>query len=58
MTYICQKKTTNLKFYIWTFSKLLDDMKAFFEPIDLKFGICIVNTYITHILYGFLKMLI
>ena len=44
-------------FFIWTFSKFLDDMKAIFEPIDLQFGIYIVNTYITHILYG-LKILI
>ena len=46
------------KFFILTFSKLLDDMKAIFEPIDLQFGIYIVNTYMTHILYGFLKILI
>ena len=46
------------KFFTWTFSKLLDDMKAIFEPIDLKFGIYIVNIYMTHILYGFLKIFI
>ena len=43
---------------MWTFSKLLDDMKAIFKPIDLKFGIYIVNTYMTHISYYFLKILI
>ena len=29
------------KFYLWVFSKLLDNIKAIFEPIDLKFGIYI-----------------
>ena len=46
-----QKKV--LKFYLWTISKLLNDMKAIFEPIDLQFGIHIVHTCISHILYGF-----
>ena len=46
IAYFCQK--TNLKFFIWTFSKLLDDMKAIFEPIDLQFDIYIVNTEYIH----------
>ena len=33
-------------------------MKAIFEPNDLKFGICIVHAYMTHIFYGFSKILI
>ena len=37
-----------------TFSKLLDDMKAIFEPIDLKFFMYIVHTCMTHILHVFL----
>ena len=32
-------------------SKLLDDMKAIVKQIDMKFGIYIVNTYMTRILY-------
>ena len=56
MTYFLSKN--ELFFFIWTFSKLLDDMKAIFKPIDLKFGIYIVNTYMAHMLYGFLKILI
>ena len=32
------------KFYLWTFSELLDDTEAIFEAIDLKFGIFIVQT--------------
>ena len=31
------------------------DMKAIFEPIDLKFGIYMVNTYMTPKLYVFLN---
>ena len=27
------------RFYLWTFSELLDDTKATFELIDVKFGI-------------------
>ena len=45
------------KFYIWTFSKLLDDMKAIFKPIDLKFGIDIVNTYLSFIFTFFFENL-
>ena len=52
------KKKLIWKFYLWTFSKLLDNIKAIFEPIDLKFGRYIVHTCITQILYGFLKILI
>ena len=51
-------KKTNLKIFIWTFWKLLDDMKAIFKPTDLKIGIYIVNIYMTQILHFFLKILI
>ena len=38
------------KFYLWTFSKPLDDVKAIFELIDLKFGVYIVHTCMKHML--------
>ena len=39
------------KFYLSTFLKLLNDVKTIFVPIDWKFGIYIVHTCMTHILY-------
>ena len=55
--FLCCTLQRMWKIYLWTFSKLLDDMKTIFEPIDLKFGVNIVNAYIT-ILYGVLEILI
>ena len=52
-------KKTNLKILSMDISKVLDDIKAIFEPIDLKFYICryISDMHDTHctILIFFLK---
>ena len=49
----CQK--TNLKILHRHIFEVLDDIKAIFEPIDLKFGMHIVYTCVTRILYSFQK---
>ena len=56
VAYLGKKKNVFEKFYLRTFSELLDDMKPIFEPIDFEFGICIVYTCMKHILYVFFKI--
>ena len=48
-------KTQIWKFYLRIFSKFLNDIKATFKPIDLKFGIYIVHTCMTRIFNVFFE---